>query len=335
MDLHKSTSTFCVMDKEGNIKREQQVATSHSDIKRFFNSLGKNQKSSLAMEPVSQWYTYADFIESLGVEVHLAHPRKLKAIATATSKTDKLDARVLADHLRTNHLPEAYFSPKEVRGWKETVRSRSALVNMRTQTKNRIHAVLFKNGLKSPFVSLYTKRGIEWLKMQKMEPHFKLSIEKYLSVIEHLDDEIKDMENVIKQTVKETKEMSLLKTIPGIGDILSATIMAEIGEIERFKTYKQLQAYAGLVPWVRNSGGKQWSGHLTKQGSAWLRFASVEAVVKIKCTRKSSDLKDYYLRIQKNKNNKTAVVATARKLLAIVWSVLQNEREFKARYSAI
>lgn len=335
MDLHKSTSTFCVMDKGGVVQREQEMRTSPEDVTKFIHSLGKKQKFSIALEPVSQWYVYADLLQGLGLEVHLAHPRKLKAISTATSKTDRIDAKVLADHLRTNHLPEAYFSPKQVRGWKETVRSRSALVHLRTQAKNRVHAVLFKNGLQSPPTGLFTKRGQVWLRSLTLEKQFTCSIEKYLSVIAHLDTEIKEMEIVLKQTVKETKEMELLKSIPGIGDVLSATILAEIGEVTRFKSPKQLQAYTGLVPWVRNSGGKQWSGHLTKQGSRWLRYAVIEATVALARTKASSDLKDYYLRIQSRKDQKTAVVATARKLLAIIWSVLQNERQFVARYPAI
>lgn len=335
MDLHKSTSSFCVMNKDGDILQEKRVPTTQESISRFIKSFGNKQNISLVMESVSQSWTYADHFEKLGIDVHIAHPRKLKAIATATSKTDKLDARVLADHLRTNHLPEAYLPTRNVRGWKEMARSRSTLVKLRTQTKNRIHSVLFKNGLSSPVHSLFTRRGITWLKRLELEDHFKFSIEKYLSVIEHLNSEIKEMEKTIKQTVEETKEMKLLKTIPGVENIFAVTVMAEIGDISRFKSYRQLQAYAGLVPWVRNSGDGEWNGHLTKQGSSWLRYAAVEIAVATARTRTSSDIKDYYLKIQKNKNSKTAVVATARKLLAIIWSVLKNEREFKARYPVI
>ena len=335
MDLHKSTSSFCVMNKEGEILQEQRTPTTPESITRFIKSLGKKNKISIAFEPVSQSWRYFDLFEDLGLDTHPVNPRRLKAIATATSKTDKLDAQVLADHLRTNHLPESYIPPKKVRGWKEIIRNRSSLVGLRTQAKNRIHSTLFKNGLVSPYQTLWSKRGIEWLQAQDLDTHFKLTIEKQLSVIAFLDKEIKDIEKVIKETVKETKEMQLLKTIPGVGDIFSITIMSEIGDINRFKSYKKLQSYAGLVPWVRNSGGKTWSGHITKVGSSWLRYAVIELAVSIARTRKGSDLKDYYLKVKHNKNGKTAVVATARKSLAIIWSVLHNEREFEARYPAI
>lgn len=334
MDLHKSTSSFCCMDKEGIILREQRIPTTKEGVTKFIASLG-SEAISIALEPVSQWYVYADHLESLGCDVHLAHPRKLKAIATATSKTDKLDARVLADHLRTNHLPEAYHAPKEVRTWKEMVRSRSALVSLRVQTKNRVHAVLFKNGLVSPVRVLFTNKGLAWLKKQDLPPQFKISITAYLNTIAYLDKEITTLEQSVREMVSATPDMKRLTTIPGIGTIYAATIMAEIGTITRFKNPQKLQAYAGLVPWVRNSGGNTKHGHLTKQGSVWLRYAVVEAAVTAARLRASSDLKDYYLKIQKNKNSKTAAVATARKLLAIIWSVLKNERNFAAHYPSI
>ncbi len=334
MDLHKSTSSFCVMDKGGSIVREERMPTSVERITRFVRSLGKKHALSLVLEPVSQWYLFADHLEGLGVDVHLAHPRKLKAIACATSKTDKLDARVLADHLRTNHLPEAYRAPKHVRAWKEVVRTRSALVAQRSRSKNRIHAVLFKHGLVAPH-GLFTKCGLAWLKSQTFEPCFTLSVEKGLSVIEHLDREIKDVERVITRTVEETDDMRLLTTIPGIGPIHAATIMAEIGDVGRFPGPKQLQAYAGLVPRVRNSGGKEWHGHLTKQGSVWLRYVAVEVAVRVGSMRAASDLRDYHHTVRANKNGKTATVATARKVLAVIWSVLKNQRAFLARYPVV
>src|SRR3989344_3222766 len=103
-------------------------------------------------------------MQSLGYEVHLAHPMKVKAIASARIKTDKIDAGVLADLLRTNLLPEAYFSSPTVRTWKEVVRFRASLLNLRTQVKNKIHAILHKHGLKHNYSNLFGKQGTIWLK---------------------------------------------------------------------------------------------------------------------------------------------------------------------------
>lgn len=335
MDLHKSTSSFCVMNKEGEIIAETRLPTSKHSIAKFIKSLGKKNKIKITFEPVSQSWTYYDLFEELGLEIHPANPRKLKAIASSSSKTDKLDARVLADHLRTNHLPESYIPNKEVRKWKELSRTRSFLVHLKRQAQNRIHSTLFKNGLSSPYSNLWTKRGKMWLLSLELEKHFMLTIEKQLGIIEELEKQISEIEKTIKTEVKSSRQMQILKTIPGIGDILAITIMSEIGDIKRFPSYKKLQGYSGLVPWVRNSGGKTWTGSITKQGSKWLRYAAIEAATAISRTRKASDLKDYYLRVKKTKGNKTAKVATARKVLAIVWYLLQNNTEFEARYPAI
>lgn len=149
MDLHKNTSSVCVKDSEGKIVRQEKVLTDRNQIKEFVQSL--DQPVSVVLEPVSQWYTYADLLESLGAEVRLAHPMKVKAIASARIKTDKIDAAVLTDLLRVNLLPEAYFASKEVRSWKEIVRFRASLLNLRTQVKNKIHAILHKHALRHKF----------------------------------------------------------------------------------------------------------------------------------------------------------------------------------------
>ena len=103
MDLHKNTSSFCVKDYAGTILRQEKILTDKNQIRDFMLSLGST--ASIVLEPVSQWYTYADMLEQLGHDVHLAHPMKVKAIASARIKTDKIDASVLADLLRSNLLP--------------------------------------------------------------------------------------------------------------------------------------------------------------------------------------------------------------------------------------
>lgn len=114
MDLHKRTSTFCVKDDDGRKIMEKKILTDRAQVTEFIRSIPSNE-ISVAVEPVSQWYVYADLMQNLGCDVHLAHPLKVKAIASARIKTDSIDASVLCDLLRSNLLPEAYFSPKHVR----------------------------------------------------------------------------------------------------------------------------------------------------------------------------------------------------------------------------
>lgn len=332
MDLHKKTSSFCVMEERGEILVEKTVATTPEEIKRFIISLGKKDHIKLVMEPLSQWYFYADFIEALGVEVTLAHPLKVKAIASAKVKTDKIDARTLAHLLRADLIPKAYHAPKEVRAWKELSRARSSLVNIQTQVKNKIHAILFRNGLVYPRTTLFTGKGRKWLESLELEHSFKTNLQANLLTLDSLKEQIKFLETNIEKVVTENQSMVLLKTIPGISTVTAITIMSEIGDIKRFPDERKLHSYAGLVPTVRASGGSIARGHISKQGSKYLRYILIQAAQHQRILKRSIGLKWYFDRmLLNNKNSKTAVVATARKLLTVVFKVLTEMRPFEER----
>ena len=329
MDLHKRTSTFCVKDKDGKVIDKRKLDT---DREQVINYLAPYAGSTLTMEPVSQWYVYADLIQSLGIDVHLAHPMKVKAIAFARVKTDTIDAGVLADLLRANLLPEAYFSPKKVRCWKETVRFRSSLVSIQTDIKNKIHSILFKNALISPYANIWGKKGMLWLKEQNISEPFKLHVEQYLVLLADVGKRIGDSEKEIEKKAGEMKETNLLMTIPGISYFSALTIISEIGDIKRFTSAGKLMGYAGLTPSTYASGDKVRHGRITKQGSRWLRTVLVEVAWRQSRLKKKSDLKEFYTRLAEKKGAKTAAVATARKLCAIIWRILTDNRPFEAEY---
>ena len=336
MDLHKKTSSFCVMKHLGEVLLEQTIQTTPEEVKAFIKKIQKlkdtkGKEIHLVLEPVSQSCFYIEFIQKLNVKVHLAHPLKVKAISSAKAKTDKIDAKILADLLRANLLPEAYCSPLEVREWKEISRTRSSLVKQRTQIKNKIHAILFRNAIIYPKGSLFTKKGIEWLQNLELDQYYKFEINLYLETLNSLDKQIQKAEEKIKEKVKETKEMELLKTIPGISDITAITIMSEIGDIKRFESAKQLHSYAGLVPSIYSSGGKTKTGKISKQGSKYLRYALIEVAHHQLRLKKQIGLKWFYQRTSETKGNKTAAVATARKLLTVIYQILKEQRPYEER----
>lgn len=327
MDLHKNSSTLCVKDKEGEQIAFKKVSTNKSEVLGFVNQF-KEHDLSLAVEPVSQWYFMADILQNAGVDVHLANPLKVKAIASAKIKTDKIDAGVLADLLRSNMLPEAYLSSQEMRMWKELVRFRLSLLNLRTQTKNKIHAILGKNGQISKFTDTFGKGGRAWLASLELPDHFRNSLNEYLATHDYLTGQIKQAEKNIETVVLANESMRLLTTIPGVSYFSALTIMAEIGDIKRFPSAKQLMGYAGLVPSTYASGEKIIHGRITKTGSRWLRWIMIEAAHKQQRCKRNPGLGWYYLKIKKNKGSKTAAVATARKMLAVIWRMLVDQRPF-------
>ena len=328
LDLHKNSSSFCVKDYAGNILRQEKVLTDKNQIRDFMRSLG--QRASIVLEPVSQWYTYADMLEQLGNEVHLAHPMKVKAIASARIKTDKIDASVLADLLRANLLPESYFAKKEVRQWKELVRFRASLLNLRTQVKNKVHAILHKHGLRHNFSNLFGKAGRLWLQTLTLEEPFRHNLTQYLSLIDFLTLQIDEAEQTVEKQVADHPQAKLLTSIPGVSYVSALTIMAEIGDINRFPSAKQLMGYAGLVPSTYSSGDITRHGRITKTGSKWLRYIMTEVAHHQVLCKKMPGFGSYYLALKQRKGSGTAAVATARKLLAVVWRLLKDNRPFEA-----
>jgi transposase len=320
------------MTKEGEILRETKIPTIKEEVEIYINSFGKQEPLKIVLEPVSQSGFYADLLEKLGVEVHLAHPKRVKAIAFAKVKTDKIDAKVLADLLRSNMLPESYHSPKEFRLLKEKARSRMSLVKIRTELKNKVHGILFRNAIVYPKTTLFTKQGRMWLTQLDLSLEYRNHLNSNLKIIDSIDQEIKEIEKDFKETVIENKPLTLLKTIPGVGDITAMTILSEIGDINRFPDPRHLHSYAGLVPRVSASGENSRYGRITKEGSKFLRYVMVEtAHHQLLLKRKLVGLKWYYQRIASRKNNQTAAVATARKLLTIVWKVLKEQRPYQER----
>lgn len=328
MDLHKNTSSFCVKDKDGQVIRQEKVLTDRNQIRGFVRSL--DRPLTLAMEPVSQWHTYADLLQELGVDVHLAHPMRVKAIASARIKTDKIDAGVLCDLLRSNLLPEAYFASKEVRSWKELVRFRASLLNLRTQVKNKVHAILHKHALKHTFSNLFGVTGTKWLTALELKEPFASALKEYLALIDYLTEQIDRAEQRVVDQVSDHPQAKLLTTIPGISYVSALTIISEIGDIKRFPSGKKLMGYAGLVPSTYSSGDVTRHGRITKTGSKWLRYIMIEAAHHQQLCKQNPGFGSYYLALKKRKDAKTAAVATARKLLAVVWRLLSDNRPWRS-----
>ena len=329
MDLHKKTTTFTVKDREGNKLACERIHTNKDEITKFIRQFN-SQQIVLALEPVSQWYYYADLLESLGVKVHLTHPKKVKAISDKV-KTDKIDSETLCELIRVGWLPEAYLSPPNVRNWKEQTRFRSSLINLRTQIRNKIHAILHKHAYQCEYTNLFGKSGRMWLESLEFNEPFNRSIQEYLALYDNLTNRINDAEKIIVNTVKNHPQAVLLTTIPGISYITALTIIAEIGDIQRFPSAKKLMGYSGLVPSTYSSGDRTRHGRITKTGSKWLRYIMIEtAHHQVRCKKKPG-FGWYYRKLKERHGSKTAAVATARKLLAVIWAVLTENREFEAR----
>lgn len=327
LDVGKRWHYVVVMNALGQIARQQKLPADPLVVRRFFETL--EGPSRVVLEATGHWMAVYDQVEAAVQEVVLAHPLKVRAIASARIKTDRIDATTLAHLLRADLIPRAYIPPRSVRDWRELVRHRAFLVRLQTRVKNRVHILLAKQGIAPPAVSdLFGVAGLAWLQTVVLAEPYAAMRSRYLAVLAGLRTQLRAVESTITTTVQDTLEARLLQTLPGVGRYLALLILGEVGEIARFPGPKQLVSYAGLCPSVYASGGAVRTGRLTKQGSSWLRWALVEAATHVPRSA-TSRLGRLATRLIARRGVKTARIAVARELCHAVFHVLRKVEPYR------
>jgi len=218
-----------------------------------------------------------DQLAQVGWEIRLADARKAKAIAPLACKTDRVDARVLADLVRRDLVPEVWVPSIEERANRERLRRRVHLIRLRTSAINRTFGLLTQWGLRRNLTALRKPGAIDELAEHGVPEIWRQSIVTLLGVIEDLDAQLAPLEQELRPHARQDPRVRLLMTIPGVAEILGLTLASEIGEISRFPTAKQLVGYSGLTPTIKQSGTSSRTGRISKAGPDTLRWAAVEA----------------------------------------------------------
>jgi len=325
IDIHKKYSVYTVVNEAGTILDQGRIENNWQAFKQMTDTAGGGTKA--VIEATTNWYYIHDLLEGMVDKVVVAHPLKTKAIASARIKTDKIDATTLAELLRVNYIPESYIPPREVRDLRELLRYRASLVRIRTKIKNKVHALIIKNGLEHPYSDLFGKKGRAWLASLELRPVYRLAMEGYLKLIDSVEELVWTATKEIDLKAKADSRAKLLESIPGIGHYSAMLILSEIGNIERFPSASKLVSYAGLNPAVHSSGGITRYGRITKQGSHWLRWIMVE-VASI-AARHSVRFAHFHSRIARRHGYKTANVALAREILTVVYYLLRKGECFQ------
>ena len=330
VDYHKSYSHLVVQDSTGKTLRSGRVKNDRQSLGSFLERYREN--SHAVVEATRNWMVMYDWLDDICDDVVLAHPLKVKAIADAKIKTDKIDATVLAHLLRADLVPEAWAPSDKARELRVALRERMFYVRLRTMTKNRIVTVFDRypeqTAQLKKLSDLFGKAGRQQLAALNVLEIDRIQIDRGLDFIGDIDGRIKQSEATIRALTKTNGNVKLLKTIPGIGEFFARLIDAEIDDIKRFRNPKKLAAYAGLVPSTYSSGGKTFHGKIIKQGNKWLRWAFVEAVTPAVAT--DPQLKAQFEHLKFRGANK-ARVAIARKLLTVVFQILRDQRPYERR----
>jgi transposase len=322
LDVHKVRTQYCLMDLAGEILKEGSVPTEEAA------ALVPDPDSAVVLEATGSWHFAYDALVATGATVKLAHPARVKAIASARVKTDKIDARILAHLLRSDLIPEAWAPPQTTRELRDLVRLRWRFVTQRTTAKNRISNLLARECLRFPGSDMFGKSGRAWLAAQDLSVHTCTMVSMLLASIDEADAHVASLTARLHELLDGDFDMHLLMSIPGVGFITAATLVAELGDWRRFSHAKQVSAYFGIIPSVRASASVAHYGRITRAGSSHARRALVEAAHV--AVRLPGPVRHHYLSLVKRRGKKVALVAAARVLLELSWTLLHKGEVFRA-----
>jgi transposase len=326
LDVHKKFIQGCILDKEGRVLLEQKFKSEPQGMSTFL--LNVHSDSKIVLESCSCWQYVYDYLDDAGYkDLHLANPSRVQLIATSRKKTDRNDAKILADLLRTNLLPESYAPPLDVRYERQIARHRLSLVRLRADVKRKIHALLLRHGIEYEHSDVFGKSGKEYLYSLDLPATDRFELDNYVKAIDFFTEKIKNTQERVEEYANHSPQARLLMSIPGIDYYSALMITAEIGDIRRFNSSKKLVSYAGLNPSISQSGEKCRFGHIAKQGNNNLRWILGQcANIAVMHDRK---LALFYQKVKKvTGRHNIAITATARKLLVIIYAMLKNNTKY-------
>jgi transposase len=320
MDLHRRRSVLVRMTADGEQLGVARIGNDPELLAREIAAAGPAPE--VVLEATYGWYWAADVLAAAGARVHLAHPLGVKGFAYRRVKNDVRDAADLADLLRMGRLPEAYLAPPAVRELRELVRHRAKLVGLRSGLKAQVHAVLAKHGLLVAVSDLFGMTGRAELARLPLPAVYRARVNALVRLIDAVEFELDAVERQLRARLAGDRGYRAIQAIPGVGPILAAVFVAEIGDITRFPGPRQLVCWAGLTPRHRESDTTVHRGPITKQGSPLVRWAAVEAAQRIPDS--AGWLVANRARLTDRRGRNVATVAVARKLLTLVYYGLRD-----------
>lgn len=328
MDLHKAFSKAVLMTAEGEPVETVTVGhdNDHAEMRAFFERCAPH--TDVVMEATFNWPWVVDLAEAQGLSPHLMHAARGRALAKGMGKNDRKDATFMGKLWLAGGdvFPEAYLAPPAVRARRARFRTRALLVAMRCNVKNSIHGILHKCGVVvDEAADLFSPKGLAALQRVPLPPTAQEELTVKLAVVHDLTAQIKAVEFRVKQELAHDPQAALLKTLPGVGDLVAYGWLAEIGDLRRFPNGRALAAYAGVLPLDNESAGTDFGKHTSRRCNQHLKLMALEAVTG--AVRSSPRMKSLYERVKaRNKHQPgKARVAVARELLELAHLLLRRQ----------
>jgi transposase len=330
IDWGTRRAAWCALDDHGQIS-EGALSADDDGLARLVHMLGPEVRGCIEMMSGAVWVR--DRLAAAGWEIQLADARKVKAIAPLACKTDRVDARVLAELVRRDLVPDVWVPTLDDRELRERLRRRAHLVRLKTSATNRTFGLLTQWGLRHNLTALRKPETLEELVEHGVPAVWLQSIRTLLAVIDDLERQIAPLERELRPLARANPQARLLMSIPGIAEVLGLTLVAEIGDISRFPSARKLVGYSGLTPTIKQSGQSSRVGRISKAGPNTLRWAAVEAAQS--AWRPTNPWNRLYIETKRRHGKSNpAKAAVARKVLIATWHVLSRNEPFKPSASS-
>ena len=334
IDIAMESSYFYITDSRGRKKISGEIATTYMALSRRLRPYVR-QGLKIALEAGNQTAWIYDCLVRLGAEVVVVNPAKVKLIAQSRRKTDKIDAKILAELLRLDGLPEPIHMPgRQARALRGLLVARKQLVQARTKLCNVARGMLRQEGIRLPARYLSTFKGWQvLLKHQGYEcDHISPMLSAYYESYVSLTRSIQALDKELAQREQNDKRAARLQTMPKVGRIASLTFIAAVDDIKRFSSSRKLVRYSGLCPTVRSSGERTEYGSISREGRSDLRavWIQIAHLVASDYSRDTARLRRWYQKVLRHRGKKTALVALARKLLTIAYRLLYDETDYRS-----
>lgn len=342
MDVHVRNSFLHATDERGQRLGRARCSNSEAALAAFSGDVmrvvgGEVQPVRVVLESTTNSRAVQRLMQRIWeplaerIQVDVLDARKLRIIAESVCKCDALDAQVLNRLARSNlALPVCYMPDDDEFTLRELLRGRSDLVRLRTNIKNRIHAVLHRRAIMTPKGGLFTEAGRRFLAELELDEAGRQLRDGYLAVLDDLEPRIRQATAYLRQVMRRprwAKPAALLQTMPGIGLLAALTLLAELGDWRRFKSRAAVANYAGLVPVIRDSNSKHYSGGITHRGPSHLRAVLVQSAWA--AVKRVPAYADLFERIARRRGGQVAIIAVARRILEDAYIMLRKDEAFR------
>jgi transposase len=329
LDVHKEFLQVCEIDAKGAKRKEYRIGGTAEAIEAWARRL--HRRDQVVLEATFHTWAIHAIVSRYVDRVAVAHPLRVKAIAHAKIKTDKVDAYTLARLLQADFLPEVTLPEEATWAQRQLVAHRRLLVKQRVAIKNTIRSALNRSLRPSPEGDPFSVRARRWMRSLELPAAERFLLHNSLDLLEAIDQRIAAADAELLQIAAVEEQARLLMTIPGVSVTVALGLLAAIGDIRRFPTPDKLTAYLGLVPRVSQSAGRCHHGRITRSGPTIARSLAVEAAQIL--ARSPSPLATTYWRVRRKRDHNVAVTALARKLVVVAWHLLQKGEPY--RYAPI